>query len=78
TCALKTCGVNSRCTKDIAGVASCVCDTGFALQADGVTCTDTCVLKQCGGNGTCIKSLGVASCMCNPGFVLQADGSTCT
>ncbi|CAI7848999.1 unnamed protein product, partial [Closterium sp. NIES-54] len=39
TCALKTCGVNSRCTKDIAGVASCVCDTGFALQADGVTCT---------------------------------------
>ncbi|CAI5469180.1 unnamed protein product [Closterium sp. Yama58-4] len=79
TCMLKKCGGNGTCTKDSAGVASCVCDTGFVLQTDNRTCTDTCVLKRCGGNGTCTKeSDGVASCVCNVGFVLQANNRTCT
>ncbi|CAI5469193.1 unnamed protein product, partial [Closterium sp. Yama58-4] len=79
TCALKACGGNATCTKNSAGVASCVCASGFVLQADKRTCTDTCALKACGGNATCIKdSAGVASCVCGAGFVLQADGRTCT
>ncbi|GJP81375.1 hypothetical protein CLOP_g11537 [Closterium sp. NIES-67] len=79
TCELKACGGDGTCTKNDAGVASCVCDTGFVLQADGRTCTDTCELKACGGNGTCTKNAaGVASCVCDTGFVLQADGRTCT
>ncbi|CAI5474482.1 unnamed protein product [Closterium sp. Yama58-4] len=79
TCVLKKCGGNSKCVKSAAGVASCVCDTGFVLQPDGVTCTDTCALKACGVNGKCIKdSAGAASCICDPGFVLQADKTTCT
>ncbi|CAI5529510.1 unnamed protein product, partial [Closterium sp. Naga37s-1] len=38
-CALKACGVNGKCIKDRAGVASCVCQPGFVLQADKTTCT---------------------------------------
>ncbi|GJP83003.1 hypothetical protein CLOP_g13220 [Closterium sp. NIES-67] len=79
TCALKKCGGNGTCIKNSAGVASCVCGTGFVLQADGRTCTDTCALKACGGNGTCTKNAaGVASCVCVAGFVLQPDGRTCS
>ncbi|CAI7858025.1 unnamed protein product, partial [Closterium sp. NIES-54] len=38
-CALKACGVNGKCIKDSAGVASCVCNAGFLLQADKTTCS---------------------------------------
>ncbi|CAI5459333.1 unnamed protein product [Closterium sp. Yama58-4] len=79
TCAIKACGVNGKCIKDSAGVASCVCDAGFVLHADKKTCTDTCVLKKCGGKSKCVKSAaGVASCACDTGFALQPDGVTCT
>ncbi|CAI5504626.1 unnamed protein product [Closterium sp. Naga37s-1] len=34
----KSCGVNGRCIKDeTTGASSCVCDTGYVLQADGKT-----------------------------------------
>ncbi|CAI5462211.1 unnamed protein product [Closterium sp. Yama58-4] len=46
TCALKACGSNGKCSKDSAGVASCVCDTSFVLQADKTTCTVPCVMPM--------------------------------
>ncbi|CAI5979839.1 unnamed protein product, partial [Closterium sp. NIES-64] len=57
TCALKACGVNGWCMKfGTTKVASCLCYTGFELQPDGKTCTDTCAIQ--GGDATvseCVK-----------------------
>ncbi|CAI6003775.1 unnamed protein product [Closterium sp. NIES-64] len=75
SCVRWGCGANAVCVKD-RGVASCVCNVGFAMTPTG--CADNCALKACGVNGKCIKdSAGVASCMCNTSFVLQADKTTC-
>ncbi|CAI5529771.1 unnamed protein product [Closterium sp. Naga37s-1] len=75
SCVRRGCGANAVCVKD-RGVASCVCNVGFAMTPTG--CADNCALKACGVNGKCIKdSAGVASCVCNTGFVLQADKTTC-
>ncbi|CAI5955530.1 unnamed protein product [Closterium sp. NIES-65] len=77
-CVIENCGLNGRCVR-AGNAATCVCDPGYVLQADGRTCKDTCEIQKCGGNGTCSKDkiTGAASCVCNPGFVLQADGRTC-
>ncbi|CAI5529511.1 unnamed protein product, partial [Closterium sp. Naga37s-1] len=78
TCTLKGCGSNGTCIKNSAtGVASCVCDTGFVLQADGRTCTDTCVIKGCNAVVTdCVKdAAGAASCVCKTGY--QNISGTC-
>ncbi|CAI7734316.1 unnamed protein product, partial [Closterium sp. NIES-53] len=81
TCKIRDCSADGQCVKDATtGAASCVCDTGFVLQADGKTCTDTCKIRDCNSNGQCVKdaTTGAASCVCDTGFVLQADGKTCT
>ncbi|CAI7873801.1 unnamed protein product, partial [Closterium sp. NIES-54] len=79
TCVLQACAGKSHCAKDAEGAASCVCDYGFGLAADGKTCTDTCVLQACAGKGHCAKDAeGAASCVCDHGFGLAADGKTCT
>ncbi|CAI5965516.1 unnamed protein product [Closterium sp. NIES-65] len=62
SCVRWGCGANAVCVKD-RGVASCVCNVGFAMTPTG--CADNCALKACGVNGKCIKdSAGVASYTC--------------
>ncbi|CAI5503959.1 unnamed protein product, partial [Closterium sp. Naga37s-1] len=78
TCALKACGGNGTCTIDsTTGAASCVCNTGFVLQADGRTCTDTCATLSCNTYTTdCVKdAAGAASCACKTGY--QNVSGTC-
>ncbi|CAI5504623.1 unnamed protein product, partial [Closterium sp. Naga37s-1] len=81
SCVQRNCGANGQCVKSSSGVASCVCDTGFALQADGRTCTDVCIIKNCQGsdaNSTCVKNGNLATCVCKPGFALAAGKCTDT
>ncbi|CAI5533670.1 unnamed protein product [Closterium sp. Naga37s-1] len=76
--AVLACAGNGQCVKDEQGAASCVCDPYFGLEADGKTCTDTCVLQECGENGQCVQDEnGAASCVCDPGFTLRDDGKSC-
>ncbi|CAI6003831.1 unnamed protein product [Closterium sp. NIES-64] len=71
TCALKACGVNGWCMKfGTTKVASCLCYTGFELQPDGKTCTDTCDSQGCNVTvSDCVKDgAGMASCVCKTGY----------
>ncbi|CAI5979837.1 unnamed protein product, partial [Closterium sp. NIES-64] len=50
-CAVKACSANSTCVVNSGGVAACVCDAGFVLQANGRT--DLCVQIRGGGRQVC-------------------------
>ncbi|CAI5522606.1 unnamed protein product, partial [Closterium sp. Naga37s-1] len=56
TCA--KCGANAKCSKDGSGVASCSCNDGFDMLANG-TCSDVvCLALGCSPGGTCLKQMG--------------------
>ncbi|RXG67210.1 Heat shock 70 kDa protein [Armadillidium vulgare] len=61
---------NGRCRNSI-GSFSCRCNQGYALDEDGIKCTD---IDECGimrgvcGNGTCENTDGSFICNCNQGF----------
>ncbi|CAI5955556.1 unnamed protein product, partial [Closterium sp. NIES-65] len=62
-CAVKACSANSTCVVNSGGVASCVCDAGFVLQANGRTCIEPCSI--CDGNHACVKDVaGAVTCVC--------------
>ncbi|CAI5511766.1 unnamed protein product, partial [Closterium sp. Naga37s-1] len=80
SCVQRNCGANGKCVKNSAGAASCVCDTGYVLQADGRTCTDVCTIKNCQGadaNSTCVAAGNLATCVCETGYAMAATGK-CT
>ncbi|CAI5511776.1 unnamed protein product, partial [Closterium sp. Naga37s-1] len=77
-CVLKNCAGDTKCIKSAAGVASCACESGFVMQPDGTTCTDTCAIKSCNLPGSvCVKdAAGMASCVCKMGY--QNVSGACT
>ncbi|CAI5967879.1 unnamed protein product [Closterium sp. NIES-65] len=74
TCALRNCGTNSRCPKDEAGWANCVCLKGFQLLPNA-SCAHSCAIMVCDPNSSCVKEEdGLAMCVCNWGFAMTPTG----
>ncbi|GJP30540.1 hypothetical protein CLOM_g3794 [Closterium sp. NIES-68] len=73
TCALRNCGANSRCLKDEAGWANCVCLRGFQLLPNA-SCAHSCAILVCDVHATCVKEEdSLATCVCNWGYAMTPD-----
>nr|XP_006811577.1 PREDICTED: uncharacterized protein LOC100369700 [Saccoglossus kowalevskii] len=61
-------------------VAKCSCNSGFALESDGVTCSDIdeCDLDIDDCEHICANTEGGFQCSCQEGFYLQDDNRTCS
>ncbi|GJP44567.1 hypothetical protein CLOM_g3946 [Closterium sp. NIES-68] len=74
TCAIRNCGTNSKCLKDEAGWANCVCLKGFQLLPNA-SCAHSCAILVCDPHATCVKEEdSLAKCVCNWGYVMTPDG----
>ncbi|CAI5978452.1 unnamed protein product [Closterium sp. NIES-65] len=53
-CTVRNCGPNSRCLKNEAGWANCVCERGLKLLPNA-SCAHSCARRDCGENACCEK-----------------------
>ncbi|VDN06216.1 unnamed protein product [Thelazia callipaeda] len=76
----------ARCAQkciNIPGSYQCVCERGYRLGADGITCEDIdeCTLWAGSGDdlcmGTCTNTPGSYKCNCPSGYEIEEDGRTC-
>lgn len=71
-----------RCV-NVPGSYQCICDRGFTVGVDGVTCQDIDECSLWGSQGAslcmgrCINTPGSYSCECPSGYQSSNDGRTC-
>uniref|UniRef100_A0A3B5ME87 Fibulin-1 n=1 Tax=Xiphophorus couchianus TaxID=32473 RepID=A0A3B5ME87_9TELE len=82
----QSCAPGLNCSQLCVGNGRCVCNDGFRLQRDGVTCEDIneCLLlsNPCRPGQTCVNAVGSYVCLgntvvCRQGYHPAADGTRC-
>ncbi|VDK27739.1 unnamed protein product [Gongylonema pulchrum] len=81
-CSLGIANCAQKCV-NIPGSYQCICERGYRLGADGITCEDIneCTLWAGSGDdlcmGSCVNTPGSYRCQCPAGYEIQSDGRTC-
>jgi hypothetical protein len=77
-CVEDTDNCSQNCSNTI-GSYQCLCDHGYLLDSDGLTCNDVNECENgnnsCHDNANCTNTIGSYTCSCNTGF--SGDGITC-
>jgi len=78
TCSINNGNCQHQCRYTIKGLPECICENGYILALDKVSCLD---IDECVEEGSCsqkcVNTDGSYTCFCLHGYTLARNGKTC-